>query len=277
MPCLEYKHFISDALNIEDNAIEEDIIENQSSTAGNINNQFPDGLTSAMLELEKYFHQPRRWDIFDIYEVDEDNISPVTNSPIAICTRVTPLDQLGIEKEETLDGVSTWLGSETGSLSDQTSEKDDDDEEEEEKLSPENIMKKLDLDVKMVSLPLLKPVTQLLSTDSQTFSVEGTAKFTSAFSALEKHYKTKLVIVTERLKKHEEERPSFLTNELKQKLKLIKSLYPKEHPNYTTLWIDMFSRMVRPKLAPHDVKLAPHDVKLADLWLRERMQLETKR
>ena len=112
--CLEYKHFISDALNIEDNAIEEEILENQSNTSGNINNQYPDGLTSAMIELEKYCHQPRRWDIFDIYEVDEDNISPESNSSIAICTRVTPLDQLGIEQEETLDGVSTCLGSETG-------------------------------------------------------------------------------------------------------------------------------------------------------------------
>ena len=54
------------------------------------------------------------------------------------------------------------------------------------------------------------------------------------------------MIITERLKKHEDERPSFLTKELKQKLKLIKSMYPKEHPNYTTLWIDMFSRLVQP-------------------------------
>jgi hypothetical protein len=39
-------------------------------------------------------------------------------------------------------------------------------------------------------------------------------KLTSSFSALEKHYKTKLVIVTEKLKKHEEERPTFLSIEL---------------------------------------------------------------
>ena len=91
----------------------------------------------------------------------------------------------------------------------------------------------------------------------------------SAFEALEKHYKTKLVIIMERLKKHEEDRPEFLTTELKQKLKLIKSLYPKEHPNFTTLWIDMFSRLVQPSLAPHNVKLA-------DLWLRERIHLENQ-
>ena len=45
----------------------------------------------------------------------------------------------------------------------------------------------------------------------------------TSFSALEKHYKTKLVIVTEKLKKHVEEWPTFLSKELKQKLKLIKS------------------------------------------------------
>ena len=166
-PCLEYKQFISDAINIEDNITEEEIMENQSVPAGNINNQYPDGLTSAMVELEKYFHQPRRWDIFDIDELDEDNVSPVTNSPIAICTRVTPLDQLGIEKEETFDGVSTSMGTETGSLSDQTSEKDIDDDEEDEFIIPEKILKQLDLDVKMFSLPLIKPVDQSLSTERE--------------------------------------------------------------------------------------------------------------
>ena len=267
-PSIEYKQFISNAMTVEDNITEEEIRETQSNHADSINNQYPDGLTSAMIELEKYFHQPRRWDIFDIDEVDEDNISPVTNSPIAICTRVTPLDQLGIEKEDTSDGVSMSLNSETGSLSDLTSDKDVEDEEEENFLN-EELLKKLDLDVKMVSLPFIKPVEQLLSVKGETISVQGTAKFTSAFSALEKHYKTKLMIITERLKKHEEDRPKFLTKDLKLKLKLIKSMYPKDHPNYTTLWIDMFSRLVQPKVAHHDVKLA-------DLWIRERMHLENQ-
>ena len=49
---------------------------------------------ASLYETDRLFIILFRWDIFDIDEVDEDNLSPVTNSPIALCPRVTPLERL---------------------------------------------------------------------------------------------------------------------------------------------------------------------------------------
>ena len=42
-------------------------------------------------------------------EVDEENLSPVTFSPIALCTRVTPLDDLLASRDRT-EIVKHWSG-----------------------------------------------------------------------------------------------------------------------------------------------------------------------
>ena len=80
--------------------------------------------------------------------------------------------------------------------------------------------------------------------------------------------RTKVAIVTEKLQKHEESRPGFLSRELKTRLELVKAVYPSDHPNYHQLWVDMVTRMTA------QPRLAPTQVKLADLWLRERVHLE---
>ena len=51
-----------------------------------------------------------------------------------------------------------------------------------------------------------------------------------------------MAIVTEKLQKHEESRPGFLSRELKARLELVKAVYPSDHPNYHQLWVDMVTR-----------------------------------
>ena len=77
-----------------------------------------------------------------------------------------------------------------------------------------------------------------------------------------------MAIVTEKLQKHEESRPGFLSRELAARLELVRAVYPADHPNYPQLWVDMLTRMTA------QPRLAPAQVKLADLWLRERVHLE---
>ena len=77
-----------------------------------------------------------------------------------------------------------------------------------------------------------------------------------------------MAIVTEKLQKHEESRPGFLSRELAARLELVRAVYPADHPNYHQLWVDMLPRMTA------QPRLAPAQVKLADLWLRERVHLE---
>ena len=48
--------------------------------------------------------------------------------------------------------------------------------------------------------------------------------------------------MTEKLQKHEESRPGFLSRELKARLELVKAVYPSDHPNYQQLWVDMVTR-----------------------------------
>ena len=91
----------------------------------------------------------------------------------------------------------------------------------------------------MIYLP---PSPSVVNDCNESYSLEGSNKFNSAFSALKSHYRTKVAIVTEKLKKHEDGRPGFLTRELKDRLILVKSVYPVDHPNYSVLWIDMFIR-----------------------------------
>ena len=117
-----------------------------------------------------------------------------------------------------------------------------------------------DLDVSDFSLPAVRPVVAELSSGLQVLpgsglpcyspvhhsllqaaEMEGGTKFNSAFQALETHYKVnfffllennsvgtvpqaKLGIVTEKLRRHEEERPAFLNPDLKLKLRLLKAV-----------------------------------------------------
>ena len=118
-----------------------------------------------------------------------------------------------------------------------------------------------DLDVCDFSLPAVRPVVAELSSGLQVRAgsvllccspvhrsllqaaeMEGGTKFNSAFQALETHYKVnflflpennsvdttvpqaKLGIVTEKLRRHEEERPAFLNPDLKLKLRLLKAV-----------------------------------------------------
>ena len=129
------------------------------------------GLTPAMAELERYFLQPRRWDIWDIEEGDESSASPVTYSPLATCPRVTPLDC--VDREETLDELSSAL--------------DDDDEDteplSEDVLTARNITEKEDIkepcnetttaavaELQKVSLPPLAPLEQLIEGQGELLS-----------------------------------------------------------------------------------------------------------
>ena len=230
-PHLEYEHYLADAfINDElDNGGEDD--------------KDPNAPTSAMLELQRYFQQPRRWDMFDIDEVDEDNLSPVTHSPIATCPRVTPLECLRKRMTDSPSSLSS-SDTETASITGTIIEMGDILE-----VNNENVMedlRSLDLNIKTFSLPVIKPISTMLSSNcNESYSLEGSGKFSSAFEALESHYKTKVAIVTEKLKKHEEGRPGFLTRELKNRLIMVKSVYPIDHPNYSVLWIDMFIRFLQ--------------------------------
>lgn len=91
-------------------------------------------------------------------------------------------------------------------------------------------LKNLDLSIPSFSLPPVKPVLELITKNDS--DLEGSKKFSTAFDALEAHYKTKVVIIAEKLKKHEEGRPKFLTKDLKERLLLVKAVYPLDHPNY---------------------------------------------
>ena len=252
-PYLEYEQYLNDVLNDDNDT------ENSEEPKKD-----PMAPSTAMIELEKYFKQPRRWNMFDIDEVDEDNLSPVTFSPIAVCNRVTPLEYL----DKTVDDVSSSYSEEdTASITGTVQEMKTVDNTDP---NPAAALKTMDLNIKSFALPSIKSISQLLTTSqADSFSLEGSKKFTSAFDALESHYKTKVSIVAEKLKKHEEERPGFLNRELKNRLMMIKSLYPSDHPNYSVLWVDMFCRMVEPRITPHQVKMA-------DLWLRERLHLENQ-
>ena len=259
-PYLEYEQYLKEALK-EDDPEEEDT--KDSSVSSN-----PSAPSIAMIELEKYFKQPRRWSMFDIDEVDEDNLSPVTFSPIAVCNRVTPLEYL--DKERTFDDVSSSYSDDDDTASIADTIKEAKTGVDNDACNPVEDLNSLDLNLKSFSLPSIKTVSELLTSSlADGFSHEGSNKFSSAFEDLESHYKTKVSIVTEKLKKHEESRPVFLTRELKTRLVMIKALYPNDHPNYTLLWVDMFCRMVQPRLSPHQVKMA-------DLWLRERLHLENQ-
>lgn len=222
-PHLEYEHYLADAFI------------NDELDSGDQDDKDPNAPSSAILELQRYFQQPRRWDMFDIDEVDESNLSPVTNSPIATCPRVTPLECLRRSPD------SSSSDPETASITGTIIEMGDITE-----LSNGNVMddlKSLDLNIKTFSLPPIKPISAMLSSNcNESYSLEGSGKFSSAFEALESHYRTKVAIVTEKLKKHEEGRPGFLTRELKNRLILVKSVYPVDHPNYSVLWSDMFIR-----------------------------------
>ena len=57
VPHLVYEHFLQD----------EDVEDGEDGDCGDCGDS--GGATSAMLELERYFQQPRRWDMFDIDEV----------------------------------------------------------------------------------------------------------------------------------------------------------------------------------------------------------------
>ena len=227
-PHLEYEHYLADAFI------------NDELDNGSQDDKDPNAPSSAMLELQRYFQQPRRWDMFDIDEVDESNLSPVTNSPIATCPRVTPLECLQRRRTDS-PGSSSSSDTDTASITGTIIEMGDDAE-----VRNGNVMddlKSLDLNIKSFSLPAIKPISSMLSSNcNESYSLEGSGKFSSAFEALESHYRTKVAIVTEKLKKHEDGRPGFLTKELKNRLILVKSVYPVDHPNYSVLWIDMFIR-----------------------------------
>ena len=224
----------------------------------------PPGLSPAIVELEKYFQAPRRWDIFDIDEEDEENLSPLTNSPIAVCTRVTPLDDLINSRDRTLDEASSTFSSEiasfkgTGGLPY---------EEEAFQTDPVEIFKSLNLNAEILSFP---PVYEVLTSEiRKTFSVEGSSKFVSALDALQTNYRSKIGIIAEKLQQHEEDRPSFLSKEMKVRMMLIKTAYPEDHPNFSELWMDLFCRLFDPKLTLHQVKMA-------DMWCRKRIQMENQ-
>ena len=222
------------------------------------------GLSPAIVELEKYFQAPRRWDIFDIDEEDEENLTPMTNSPIAVCTRVTPLDDLINSRDRTFDEASSTFSSEIASFKG-TAEMPND--EETFKTDPVEIFKALNLNAEILSFP---PVYEVLTSDvRKTFSVEGSKKFLSALDSLQTNYKSKITIIAEKLQQHEEDRPDFLSKEMKVRMLLIKTAYPEDHPNFSELWMDLFCRLFEPKLTPHQVKVA-------DMWCRKRTQLENQ-
>ena len=234
-PHLEYEHYLAEAFENDEVDIDKDD---------------PNKPSSAMLELQRYFQQPRRWDMFDIDEVDEDNLSPVTHSPIAQCARVTPLECLPTKRSLDSPCSTSSSDTETASITGTIIEAG-----ELSEVTNENVMddlRSLDINIKSFLLPTIKPISTMLVNDcNESYSLEGSNKFNSAFSALESHYRTKVAIVTEKLKKHEEGRPGFLTRELKDRLILVKAVYPVDHPNYTALWVDMFIRfLINPFCCP---------------------------
>ena len=226
---------------------------------------FP-GPTPTVVELEKYFQAPRRWDIWDIDEEDEENLSPVTYSPIAVCTRVTPLDDLLASRDRTFDDASSTFSSEIASFKGQA-ETEMPNEVETFRTDPQEIFKSLNLNADILSFP---PIYEVLTSDiRKTFSAEGSKKFLSAVEALQTNYRSKITIIAEKLQQHEEERPSFLSKEMKVRMLLIKSAYPEDHPSFSELWMDLFCRLFDPRLTIHQVRLA-------DMWCRKRTQLENQ-
>ena len=224
------------------------------------------GPTPTVVELEKYFQAPRRWDIWDIDEVDEENLSPVTFSPIAVCTRVTPLDDLLASRDRTFDDASSTFSSEIASWKG-AAEAEMPNEVDTFRTDPLEIFKSLNLNADILSFP---PIYEVLTSDiRKTFSAEGSKKFLSAVEALQTNYRSKITIIAEKLQQHEEERPSFLSKEMKVRMLLIKSAYPEDHPSFSELWMDLFCRLFDPRLTTHQVRLA-------DMWSRKRTQLENQ-
>ena len=217
--------------------------------------------------MEKYFQGPRRWDIWDIDEEDEENLSPVTFSPIAVCTRVTPLDDLLASRDRTFDDASSTFSSEIASFKGAAEADMPHEAETTFRTDPLEIFKSLNLNADILSFP---PLYEVLTSDiRKTFSVEGSKKFLSAVEALQTNYRSKITIIAEKLQQHEEERPSFLSKEMKVRMLLIKSAYPEDHPSFSELWMDLFCRLFDPRLTGHQARLA-------DMWSRKRTQLENQ-
>ena len=179
---------------------------------------------------------------------------------------MTPLDDLLASRDRTYDDASSTFSSEIASWKGGT-EAELPPEVETLRTDPLEIFKSLNLNADILSFP---PIYQVLTSDiRKTFSVEGSKKFLSAVEALQTNYRSKITIIAEKLQQHEEERPSFLSKEMKVRMLLIKSAYPEDHPSFSELWMDLFCRLFDPRLSGHQARLA-------DMWCRKRTQLENQ-
>ena len=105
-------------------------------------------------------------------------------------------------------------------------------------------------------------------------SSSGVEKVAGALEALGEQARTKLELLAQRLSKHQEERPSYLTRDLEEEILAVKTVYPTQHPNYSLLWPDMVTRLQRE--GEGGSRLKQHQVKLGELWIRERQHLEAQ-
>ena len=165
--------------------------------------------------------------MWDIEEGDESTASPVTHSPLATCPRVTPLDcrdnqtldelSSGLEDEEEEDDVT-----EVGLTTREADERLEEVLGSSRSLDSRASVQQLQVRPPM-ALPPLRPLEKLVEGKAGLLSRQGSQQFGQAATALETHYRSKLALVTEKLRRREEEKPAFLSPPLRTSILLVRA------------------------------------------------------